>query len=66
MNPMSATPATPALPSPMRRRPVRSATYHRLATASRDMASAGHGRPTVLPTRSSLLRRALRTLGCAV
>jgi hypothetical protein len=47
------------------RRVVRSATYHRHALASPAMARAGTGQPSVVPTRSSLLRRALRTLGCS-
>lgn len=41
----------------------RSATYHRLAAASRDLCPAGTGRATVLPTRLSLLQRARHTLG---
>lgn len=52
-------------PAPTTRRVVRSATYHRHALASPAMARAGAGLPSVVPTRSSLLRRALRTLGCS-
>ena len=47
------------------RRAVRSATYHRHALASPSMARAGVRQPSVVRTRSSLLRRALRTLGCS-
>ncbi|MET0349897.1 MAG: hypothetical protein ABW067_08925 [Rhizobacter sp.] len=47
------------------RRVVRSATYHRHALASPAMARAGSGQPSVVRTRSSLLRRALRSLGCS-
>lgn len=61
MHPVSLTLTTPA-----HRRPLRSATYHRLAAASKQMGRFGAGQPTVLPTRSSLLRRALRSVGCAI
>jgi len=44
-------------------RPLRSATLHRMAAASRGFALAGAGRMTVFPTRSSLLTRALRAMG---
>jgi len=58
-------PGSPTLFPTTARRVVRSATYHRHALASPAMARAGTGQPSVVPTRSSLLRRALRTLGCS-
>jgi len=62
MHPVSFT--LPSSTSP--RRPLaRSATYHRHAAASKWMGRFGAGMPIVLPTRASLLRRALRSIGCA-
>ena len=63
MSPASFMLQTPTTP---RRRPVRSATYHRLAAGPAKAGSCGAGRPTVLCTRASLLRRALRSIGCAI
>lgn len=57
----SPFPAT-APANPARRAPIRSATYHRLAAASPGFAASGIGCASVLPTRSSLLRRALWSL----
>lgn len=58
---LSSSKFLPAAGSPPR--PVRSATYQRLATARR---RAGPGAPiSVLATRSSLWVRALRCVGLA-
>lgn len=64
---MAMPPVSFTLPTSMhpRRRRMRSATYHRLAAASKDMGLSAAGMPTVLPTRVSLLRRVLRSIGCA-
>ncbi|MGE5864109.1 MAG: hypothetical protein ACM32J_03335 [Rhizobacter sp.] len=62
---MTRYPTTTASAFPERRpgRCRRSATYHRMAAASRGMHTAGAGRASVCPTRLSLLQRALRSFG---
>ena len=62
-SPARASRRAPALANRPRCGPLRSATYHRLAAASPGFAASGIGFATVLPTHSSLLRRALWSLG---